>query len=57
MQNITTRHRFRLILLLMFVLLGLLTAAAWAVTGDRAVFEAPTLFFGATGVVVLFGFF
>jgi hypothetical protein len=49
--------RFRLTLLIVFVLLGILTVAAWAITGQRAQFEVPTLFFGATSMVLLFGFF
>ncbi|MBZ0304339.1 MAG: hypothetical protein K8J31_31675 [Anaerolineae bacterium] len=57
MQNIDTRDRFRLALLIVFALLGVLTILAWAVTGQRAQFEVPTLFFGATSMVLLFGFF
>ena len=57
MQNIETHHRFRLILLLLFVALLIGSIAAWAYTGQRNVFEVPTLFFAATGMVLLFGFF
>ena len=57
MQSIETHHRFRLILLLLFVALLIGSIVAWAYTGQRNVFEVPTLFFAATGMVLLFGFF
>lgn len=57
MQNITAQERFRLMLLLVFIALGVLSVLAWAITGQRTMFEVPTLFFGATGMVLLFGFF
>jgi hypothetical protein len=57
MQNITTQNRYRLGLLLLFMALLIASVAAWAITGQRSLFEVPTLFFGATGMVLLFGFF
>ena len=57
MQNVDTPNRFRLSLTVLFFVLLLMSLAAWALTGQRDVFEAPTLFLGATGMVLLFGFF
>ncbi len=57
MQNITGQDRFRLVLLLFFIALGVLSVLGWAITGQRTMFEVPTLFFGATSMVLLFGFF
>ena len=57
MQNTKVPNRVRFILMLLFMLLGVLMVAAWAVTGQREVFETPTLLFGATGMILLFGFF
>lgn len=57
MHNITSQDRFRLMLLLVFIALLAGALAGWAVTGQQDVFEVPALFFGATGMVLLFGFF
>jgi len=57
MQNTKVPNRVRFILMLLFMLLGVLMVAAWVVTGQREMFETPTLLFGATGMILLFGFF
>lgn len=57
MQSIKGIDRYRLASLLLFTLLGALMIAAWMITGQREWFEAPMLIFGATGLMLLFGFF
>jgi len=57
MDSSKTLTRYRLILLVLFVALGILAVVGWAVTGQRGIFEVPALFFGATGMILSFGFF
>ena len=57
MKSIAAENRFRLSLSLIFIVLAILGVLAWAITGQRETFEAPTLFFFATIMVLVFGFF
>jgi hypothetical protein len=57
MEKVASAHRFRLVLSVAFVLLAIVGAAGWAITGQREVFEVPTLFFSATLMVLVFSFF
>jgi hypothetical protein len=57
MEQIAAENRFRLSLSLIFIVLAILGVLAWAITGQRETFEAPTLFFFATIMVLVFGFF
>ncbi len=57
MEKASAENRFRLGLSVLFILLAIIAAVAWAITGQREVFEVPTLFFSATIMVMVFGFF
>ena len=57
MEKAADHNRIRVGLSLIFVLLVILGVAAWAITGQRDTFEAPTVFFSITTLVLVFGFF
>jgi hypothetical protein len=57
MEQAELQNRLRLVLFAVFIVLGLLAILGWAYTGQREFFETPALFFGATSIVLSFGFF